>query len=75
MLLPVFKNSKEVKTFLSYGDAGDAWCFQMVKEFVDMCGLSVDNLEDLDINELNEWLETELGSFQQGYEDYIDNQL
>ena len=40
-----------------------------------MCGLSVDNLEDLDINELNEWLETELGSFQQGYEDYIDNQL
>ena len=46
--------------------------FQMVEEFIGMCGLSVDNLEGLDIKELNGWLEDELGSFQQGYEEYLD---
>ena len=72
MLLPDFKNVDEVKTFLSYQDGGDSWCFQMVEEFIVMCGLSVDNLEGLDIKELNGWLEDELGSFQQGYEEYLD---
>jgi len=29
-------------------------------------------MDDTDIKELNGWLEDELGSFQQGYEEYLD---
>ena len=61
-----FRNTEEVHQFLERG--GDVWCMPMVEEYV---GIS-DPKEDLDITELNQWIETERSSFERGYEEFLD---
>ena len=69
-MLPVFKNSDDIIKFLN--SEKDVWCRPMIEEFVDTCELYG---EDVNVNDLNKWLEEELRSFQKGYENYLDNKL
>ena len=62
-----FRNSEDVYQFLRHG--GDAWGMPIIEDFVGMC----DPEEDLDVTELNQWLETEYRSLTKGYEDFLDN--
>jgi len=62
-----FRNTEEVHQFLESG--GDAWCMPMIEEYVGMCNPE----EDLDITELNQWIETEHTSITRGYEQFLDN--
>ena len=66
MGIPNFKDTAEVETFLSYQDGGDAWYRPMVEEYLDMIGDTP--IEELDIEELNGWIEHEMGSLSEGYE-------
>ena len=65
MQLPTFETIEDVKLFLN--QEGDTWCRPMVEEFIEMCG------SDLDVHELNDWLQDEMKSLSEGYEDYYDN--
>ena len=64
MLLPEFKTVQDLYKFLDYG--GDEWCRPMVEEYLDMIGDTP--IEELDIGELNGWIEHEMGSLSEGYE-------
>jgi hypothetical protein len=50
----------------------DAWSQPMVENYIDEVGLALD--EEFDVEELNEWLEKELTSLQEGFEKYLDNE-
>jgi len=69
MSVPEFNNYEDVQKFLRNG--GDAWYYQMVEEYMDMIAGDL-SVEELDIDELNGWIENELNSLQKGYEDYVD---
>ena len=69
MSVPEFDNYEDVQKFLRNG--GDAWYYQMVEEYMDMIAGDL-SVEELDIDELNGWIENELNSLQKGYEDYAD---
>ena len=66
---PHFNNVDEVKSFLA-GDS-DLWLKSIVEGYFDMFGPSI-KPDDEFIQELNEFLDYELNSFQKGYEEYID---
>ena len=69
MSVPEFNNYEDVQRFLRNG--GDAWYYTMVEEYMDMIAGDL-SVEELDIDELNGWIENELNSLQKGYEDYVD---
>ena len=64
-----FENSEEVYKFMN--NPNDAWSQPMVENYIDEVGLALD--EEFDVEELNEWLEKELTSLQEGFEKYLDN--
>ena len=66
---PHFNNVGEVKSFLA-GDS-DLWLKSIVEGYFDMFGPNV-KPDDEFIQELNEFLDYELNSFQKGYEEYTD---
>tara|TARA_R100000008_G_scaffold46270_1_gene27276 strand:- start:244 stop:450 length:207 start_codon:yes stop_codon:yes gene_type:complete len=68
MLLPDFKTFEDVYKFLDYG--GEEWCRPMVESYLDMIGDTP--LEEIDIEELNGWIEHEMGSLSEGYEEYYE---
>jgi hypothetical protein len=70
MVLPDFRNEDEVITFLNTGD--DAWCYPMVEEYMELIHVTD---EPLDIEELNGWLENELKSATEGYDEWLNNEL
>jgi hypothetical protein len=49
----------------------DAWSAPMVENYIEMAGL--EEGEEFDVTELNQWLEEELMSLQEGYEEYLDS--
>ena len=66
MLLPDFKTFEDVYKFLG----GEEWCRPMVESYLDMIGDTP--LEEIDIEELNGWIEHEMGSLSEGYEEYYE---
>lgn len=70
MSAPEFEDYEDVKKFLHTG--GDAWYYSMVEEYMDMIAGDL-SVEEFDIEELNGWIENELNSVQEGYENYVDN--
>jgi hypothetical protein len=70
MNAPEFNTFDDVKKFLHTG--GDAWYYSMVEEYMDMIAGDL-SVEEFDIEELNGWIENELNSVQEGYENYVDN--
>ena len=73
MLAPEFRNVSEVKQFIN--TSNDAWCLPMVEEYMDMCGVSLKDIErDVAyVEELNGWIQNELKDFTTGYEEYSGN--
>ena len=71
MNVPEFQSYDDVQRFL-YG-GGDAWYYTMVEEYMDMIAGDL-SVEEFDIEELNGWIENELNSVHEGYEDYVDSQ-
>ena len=69
MNVPEFEDYEDVKTFLHTG--GDAWYYSMVEEYMDMIAGDL-SVEEFDAEELNGWIENELNSVHEGYEDYVD---
>ena len=65
-----FENSEEVYKFMN--NPNDAWAPPMVENYIDEVGLALD--EEFDVEELNEWVEKELTSLQEGFEKYLDNE-
>ena len=65
-----FENSEEVYKFMN--NPNDAWSQPMVENYIDEVGLALD--EEFDVEELNEWLEKELTSLQEGFENYLDHE-
>tara|TARA_R100001224_G_C3942373_1_gene122786 strand:+ start:398 stop:616 length:219 start_codon:yes stop_codon:yes gene_type:complete len=69
MYVPEFNSIEDVQKFLRYG--GDAWCRPMIEEYMELIALDTD-VEDIDIEELNGWIEHEMSIFNQGYRDWGD---
>ena len=69
MSVPEFNTYEDVQRFLRNG--GDAWYYTMVEEYMDMIAGDL-SVEEFDIEELNGWIENELNSVHEGYEDYVD---
>lgn len=69
MIAPDFKSVEDVEIFLR-GD-GDAWCRPIVEEYLTL--IHAGGLQDrsnLDIEELNGYIEHEMYSFTNGYEEW-----
>jgi len=64
MLIPNFRNAEEVEKFLD--GPGDAWFSPMVEEYMLLCFRAGE--DELDVEELNGWIEHELESLTDGYE-------
>ena len=69
MNIPEFKDIEDVQKFLNYG--GDEWCRPMVEEYMELIAFDT-KPEEIDIEELNGWLEHELQSVTDGYRDWGD---
>lgn len=67
MNIPDFKSVEDIQKFLRYG--GDEWCRPMVEEYIEMLAPNVP-WDELNIEELNGWIEHEMSSLNQGYEEW-----
>jgi len=67
MGIPEFKDVEDVKKFLKFG--GDEWCRPMVEEYMELIAFDV-RPEEIDIEELNGWIENEVLTLEQGYVDW-----
>tara|TARA_R100001163_G_C4915168_1_gene97736 strand:- start:218 stop:430 length:213 start_codon:yes stop_codon:yes gene_type:complete len=65
MNIPEFKDIEDVQKFLRYG--GDEWCRPMVEEYMELIDARP---EEIDVEELNGWLEHELLCVTDGYKDW-----
>ena len=63
-----FKHSSEVYEYVS--TSCDAWINPMIEAYLE--GADLEEGDDFDPAELNEWLEEEISSIQQGYESFLD---
>jgi len=64
-----FKYPEEVYNYIA--TYSDAWSAPMVENYIELAGL--EEGEEFDVTELNQWLEEELMSIQEGYEEYLDS--
>ena len=63
-----FQNREDVYRFLRHG--GDAWGAPIIEDYFDRYG----SLEsELDVEQLNDYYETELNSFQKGFKEFLDD--
>ena len=65
-----FKYPEEVYEYVN--NFNDGWTNPMIESYLEGAGL--EEGDDFDITELNEWLEEELYSIQQGYEEFLDEE-
>ena len=72
MQTPEFKNVDEVQEFIN--TSNDAWCLPMVREYMDMCNVSLEDMEkdEAYIEELNGWIQNEMEELGAGYEEYTN---
>ena len=67
MLAPDFSTALEVRKFLESNS--DIWYRPMVEEYIELCCVGDD--EELDVEELNGWIEHEMQSLMEGYEEWL----
>jgi|TARA_R100000353_G_C6359313_1_gene155707 hypothetical protein len=67
MYVPEFNSVEDVQRFLRYG--GDAWCLPMVEEYMELVALDT-SVEDIDVEELNGWIQHEMLAATEGYEEW-----
>ena len=65
-----FKYPEEVYEYVN--NFNDAWAIPMIESYLE--GAALEEGDDFDTTELNEWLEEELHSIQQGYEEFLDGE-
>ena len=65
-----FKYPEEVYEYVN--NFKDAWTNPMIESYLE--GADLEEGDDFDTTELNEWLEEELYSIQQGYEEFLDEE-
>ena len=70
MFAPDFKSREDVENFLS--SSGDAWYRPMVEEY--MILIHAGGGDDLDVEELNGWIEHEMETLTEGYEEWYTKQ-
>ena len=70
MNIPEFQDIEDVEKFLRYG--GDEWCRPMVEEYMELIAYD-SKPEDINIQELNGWIEHEMRSLSDGYESWNDD--
>jgi len=70
MITPDFKNKKDVEKFLD--GPGDAWFTPMVEEYMILIRAGELDGDSFDVEELNGWIEHELSSLQEGYEEWYN---
>jgi phosphoribosylformylglycinamidine (FGAM) synthase-like amidotransferase family enzyme len=73
MFAPDFKSREDVDNFLA--SSGDAWYRPMVEEY--MILIHAGGLEygdELDVEELNGWIEHEMETLTEGYEEWYTKQ-
>ncbi len=75
MLAPDFSTALEVRKFLESNS--DIWYRPMVEEYIELCCVGatkpVEEFDDeeLDVEELNGWIEHEMQSLTEGYEEWL----
>jgi hypothetical protein len=67
MSSPQFKDVADVQKFLRHG--GDEWCLPMVEEYMELIAIDT-RPEEIDVEELNGWIENEVLCLEQGYRDW-----
>ena len=67
MLAPDFSTMEDVRKFLE--SSSDIWYRPMVEEYLELCCIGYD--EELDVEELNGWIEHEMQSLTEGYEEWL----
>jgi hypothetical protein len=70
MLAPDFSTALEVRKFLESNS--DIWYRPMVEEYIELCCIGpLLRDEELDVEELNGWIEHEMQSLTEGYEEWL----
>jgi len=67
MFLPEFRSEEEVWQFVDLSN--DSWCLPMVEEYLELIHV---NNDPIDLDELNGWIENEMKSAMEGYDDWIE---
>tara|TARA_R100001530_G_scaffold116741_1_gene83833 strand:+ start:97 stop:312 length:216 start_codon:yes stop_codon:yes gene_type:complete len=69
MFVPEFRSEEEVWQFVDL--RGDAWCLPMVEEYLELVHT---NNDPIDLDELNGWIEHEMKSAMEGYDEWVDDE-
>ena len=75
MLAPDFSTALDVRKFLE--SSSDNWYRPMVEEYIELCCVGASKPveefddEELDVEELNGWIEHEMQSLTEGYEEWL----
>ena len=71
MLTPNFSTALDVRKFLE--SSSDNWYRPMVEEYIELCYVGASNpVEELDVEELNGWIDHEMRSLTEGYEEWYN---
>ena len=69
MFIPEFRNEDEVLQLIDFKE--DAWCYPMVEEYLELIHI---NNDPIDLDELNGWIENEMRSATDGYDEWIEHE-
>ena len=73
MFAPNFKSREDVENFLA--NSGDAWYRPMVEEYIILIHAgALEYGDELDVEELNGWIEHEMETLTEGYEEWYTKQ-
>ena len=67
-----FKNVEEVQDYVNTNPLADRWAMPMIEEWLTSSSVGSEDDEEA-FNELNEWLEDELETLEEGYQEVIDS--
>ena len=67
-----FKNVEEVQDYVNTNPLADRWAMPMIEEWLTSSSVGSEDDEEA-FNELNEWLEDELETLEEGYQEFIDS--
>ena len=71
MLTPNFSTALDVRKFLE--SSSDNWYRPMVEEYIELCCVGTSKpVEELDVEELNGWIDHEMQSLTEGYEEWYN---
>tara|TARA_R110001583_G_scaffold65478_1_gene189214 strand:- start:303 stop:521 length:219 start_codon:yes stop_codon:yes gene_type:complete len=71
MFIPEFNSVEQVKAFLDYGGENE-WCRPMIEEYMELVHI---NNDPIDLDELNGWIEHEMKSATEGYEEWLEHDI